>query len=61
MVLVPTGTFTMGSEKDDDEKLAHSVTLDAFHIDQYEVANARFLCYTLPLPPAGNYGLGRTS
>lgn len=47
MVLVPAGEFTMGSRGDDknasnDERPAHSVYLDAFYIDQYEVTTSRY-------------------
>jgi formylglycine-generating enzyme required for sulfatase activity len=47
MVLIPAGVFTMGSleddkSADDNERPAHSVYLDAFYIDQYEVTTARF-------------------
>lgn len=41
MALVPAGEFTMGSnDGTDDEKPAHTVYLDAFYIDKYEVTNA---------------------
>lgn len=40
MVLVPGGSFTMGSDSTrPDEKPAHEVVLDAFYIDRYEVTN----------------------
>ncbi|MCB0163183.1 MAG: SUMF1/EgtB/PvdO family nonheme iron enzyme [Anaerolineae bacterium] len=43
MVLIPAGPFTMGSDSGDkDEEPTHSVTLDAYYIDQYEVTNARY-------------------
>jgi formylglycine-generating enzyme required for sulfatase activity len=42
MAYIPAGEFTMGSEAYDDEKPIHTVTLDAFWIDQYEVTNARY-------------------
>ena len=43
MVYVPAGEFTMGSENGEDvEKPAHTVTLDAFWIDQTEVTNAMY-------------------
>ncbi len=43
MVLVPAGPFEMGSnDGGSDEQPVHTVTLDAFYIDQYEVTNA---CY----------------
>ena len=44
MVYVPAGAFEMGSESgDDDEKPVHTVTLDAFWIDRYEVTNAQYV------------------
>jgi formylglycine-generating enzyme required for sulfatase activity len=43
MVFVPAGEFTMGSDTgESDEKPAHTVTLDAFWIDQTEVTNAMY-------------------
>jgi eukaryotic-like serine/threonine-protein kinase len=43
MVLVPAGEFIMGSESgDDDEKPVHTVYLDAYYIDKYEVTNAAY-------------------
>jgi formylglycine-generating enzyme required for sulfatase activity len=43
MCLVPAGQFTMGSENgDDDERPVHTVYLDAFYMDKYEVTNARY-------------------
>ncbi len=43
MVLVPAGPFTMGSDSGGaGEKPVHTVTLDAYYIDQYEVTNAAF-------------------
>ncbi|MFZ5821841.1 MAG: SUMF1/EgtB/PvdO family nonheme iron enzyme [Chloroflexota bacterium] len=46
MVYVPAGEFTMGSDSGDtDEKPAHTVSLDAFWIDQTEVTNKMYaLC-----------------
>jgi formylglycine-generating enzyme len=38
MVLIPSGPFTMGSDDGlPNERPAHSVTLDAYYIDRYEV------------------------
>ncbi len=40
MVLIPAGEFLMGSDHEDardDEKPVHTVYLDAFYIDKYEV------------------------
>ena len=45
MVLVPAGAFTMGSpqgEGNSDEHPQHTVDLDAFYIDQYEVTVERY-------------------
>jgi formylglycine-generating enzyme required for sulfatase activity len=43
MVLIPAGEFQMGSENgESDEKPVHTVSLDAFYIDFYEVTNARY-------------------
>lgn len=41
MVLIPAGEFQMGSNDSyDDEMPVHTVYLDAFYIDKYEVTNA---------------------
>jgi formylglycine-generating enzyme required for sulfatase activity len=43
MVLVPAGSFAMGSRHGrDEEKPVHTVTLDAFLIDAHEVTQADF-------------------
>ncbi len=43
MILVPAGTFTMGSAKRaTDEKPAHKVYLDSYYISKYEVTNAEY-------------------
>jgi iron(II)-dependent oxidoreductase len=42
MVLIPTGDFQMGSNDYDSEKPIHTVYLDAFYIDIYEVTNAQY-------------------
>jgi len=46
MVYVPAGPFEMGSnDSEGDEKPVHTVTLDAFWMDEHEVTNAMFaLC-----------------
>ncbi len=46
MKLIPAGEFQMGSESgDSDESPVHSVYLDAFYIDIYQVTNALYaLC-----------------
>ena len=46
MVYVPDGSFMMGSNSgNEDEAPVHSVYLDAFWIDQYEVTNAQFRAF----------------
>ena len=43
MVLIPSGEFEMGSnEEHADERPAHTVYVDAFLMDIYEVTNAQF-------------------
>lgn len=43
MVLIPAGEFEMGSiSGESDEKPAHTVYLDAFYIDKYEVTNEQY-------------------
>ena len=45
MVRIPTGQFQMGSNDEDahdDEQPVHTVHLDAFFMDKYEVTNAQF-------------------
>jgi formylglycine-generating enzyme len=43
MMLVPGGTFTMGSnDGQPQEKPAHQVRLSAYYIDQHEVTNQKF-------------------
>lgn len=57
MVLVPSGEFTMGSDKgDEDEAPTHRVSLHAFYIDKFEVTNSRFAKYVEAIqsePPWG--------
>ena len=46
MALVPAGEFQMGSnDGDEDEKPVHTVYLDAFYIDKYEVTNAQYKAF----------------
>ena len=48
MVLIPAGPFQMGSndaDADDDEQPVHTVHLDAFYMDKYEVTNAQFKAF----------------
>ena len=43
MVLIPAGEFQMGSnDGSDNEKPVHTVYLDAFYMDKYEVTNALY-------------------
>ena len=43
MVLIPAGTYDMGSTTgDSDEQPVHTVSIDAFYMDMYEVTNARY-------------------
>lgn len=42
MLYVPAGNFVMGSTYTTDEMPIHTVYLDAFYIDKYEVTNAEF-------------------
>ena len=48
MVLIPAGDFQMGSNDSqayDDEKPVHTVYVDAFYMDTYEVTNAQFKAF----------------
>ncbi len=45
MVLIPGGTFQMGSEESDDEKPVHRVTLSDFYLSKYEVTLAEFRAF----------------
>lgn len=43
MRLVPAGEFTMGTDRDSDNRnFAHRVYLNAFYMDKYEVTNAHY-------------------
>jgi len=42
MVLIPAGEFEMGDDDFENAKPVHTVYLDAFYIDKYEVTNARY-------------------
>ena len=45
MALIPAGTFHMGSNAQNDEQPVHTVHLDAFYMDVYEVTNAQFKAF----------------
>ena len=48
MVLIPAGEFQMGSddsEANNTEKPVHTVYVDAFYMDKYEVTNAQFKAF----------------
>ena len=45
MILIPAGEFQMGSDSYDDEKPVHTVYVDAFYMDKYEVMNAQYKAF----------------
>ena len=48
MVLIPAGTFQMGSDGTDardEEQPVHTVHVDTFYMDKYEVTNAQFKAF----------------
>ena len=45
MVLIPAGEFQMGSNSYNDAKPVHTVYVDAFYMDVYEVTNAQFKAF----------------
>ena len=46
MVLIPAGEFQMGSNSGgSNEKPIHSVYIDAFYMDEYEVTNAEYAAF----------------
>ncbi len=55
MVLIPAGTFIMGSPAKspypDNEKPSHRVYLDDFYIDKYEVTNEEFALFLNSVKP----------
>ena len=56
MVLIPAGEFQMGSnapEADDDEQPVHTVSIDAFFMDKYEVTNLAYKKFVLANPRWG--------
>ncbi|MCG9126201.1 TonB family protein [Candidatus Poribacteria bacterium] len=54
MVLIPAGEFQMGSnDGDKEEKPIHTVYVDAFYIDKYEVTNAEYKVFVDANPEWG--------
>jgi hypothetical protein len=45
MVLIPGGTFQMGSSENDREKPVHSVTVSSFYMGKFEVTVAEFRAF----------------
>jgi formylglycine-generating enzyme required for sulfatase activity len=45
LVLIPGGEFLMGSNSEGDHSPAHSVHIDSFYMDKYEVTNAQYLAF----------------
>ncbi len=53
MVLIPAGTFQMGSDDadaDNDEQPVHTVYVDAFYMDTHEVTNLEYKRFVLANP-----------
>lgn len=62
MVLIPAGTFQMGSPIGDvDEAPVHMVELDAFYIDQHEVTNAEYQAFVTATGHLAPRGIGYTA
>ena len=62
MVLIPAGTFQMGSTIGDvDEVPVHTVELDAFYIDQHEVTNAEYQAFVAATGHPPPRGIGYTA
>ena len=45
LVLIPGGEFLMGSDSEGDHCPAHSVHVDSFYMDRYQVTNAQYLAF----------------
>ena len=63
MFLIPAGEFQMGSndsEADDDEKPVHTVYIDAFYMDKYEVTNAQYKGFIRANPEWGKDRINRS-
>ena len=62
MVLIPAGTFQMGSTTGDvDEVPVHTVELDVFYIDQHEVTNAEYQAFVAATGHSAPRGIGYTA
>ena len=62
MALIPAGTFQMGSATGDvNEAPVHTVKLDAFYIDQYEVTNAEYQAFVTATGHPVPRGIGYTA
>ena len=60
MVLIPAGEFQMGSNNEEagsDEQPVHTVYLDAFYMDKYEVTNGEYAAF---LNAKGKHADGET-
>jgi formylglycine-generating enzyme len=58
MVFVPAGEFKMGSDSgESDEQPVHSVHLDEFYIDKYEVTNLKYAAYLNEALADGEIGI----
>ena len=53
MVLIPAGEFQMGSNDNTDEKPIHTVHIDAFYIDKYEVTRSEIRRLSVIMPRMG--------
>lgn len=59
MALIPAGAFQMGSSDErQDERPIHTVYLDAFYIDKYEVTNAQYRRFSQARRRNGPEGFG---
>lgn len=62
MVLIPAGTFQMGSTTGDvDEAPVHTVELGAFYIDQHEVTNTEYQAFVTATGHPAPRGIGYTA
>jgi acetoin utilization deacetylase AcuC-like enzyme/formylglycine-generating enzyme required for sulfatase activity len=50
MVVIPAGTFEMGSRKGSADEVVHKVQVGPFRMDRYEVVQEEFRKYQLPDP-----------